>query len=278
MSFLEFLQRIPTVSAEELRPELDRAGVGDVMLLDVREAAEYAREHLPGARHIPLSQLTDRAGEIDHAARIVTYCGAGRRSRSAASILIGQGFPEVRSLEGGIAAWNGPLAQGEYDHGLFLLGEGPTPVQALAFALALEEGSQVFYERMRGLAPGAEARALLDSLVQAEERHRALLLGAQVSLPGGPAAGREAHGDTAADWMEGAVRIEEAVAWAATPGRSVRDIFDLAMQIEANSLDLYLKMARRDDLAALRATLHRLIEEEKGHLRGLGARLDRLPV
>jgi rubrerythrin len=78
--------------------------------------------------------------------------------------------------------------------------------------------------------------------------------------------------------MEGVIRIDRAVAWATAPGRSTRDVLDLAMQVEANSLDLYLKLVRREDLAPLRPLLERLVGEEKAHLAGLGKRLEEVPA
>lgn len=184
----------------------------------------------------------------------------------------------MRSLEGGIDAWRGPVAGGAEDHGFFLLGEGSTPAQALAFALALEEGSRVYYAGVRDRVPPGADRELLETLVQAEERHKALLLEgappfAVVSSPG---AGKP--GESPAEWMEGVIRIDRAVAWATAPGRSTRDVLDLAMQVEANSLDLYLKLARREDLAPLRPLLERLVGEEKAHLAGLGKRLAESPA
>lgn len=180
----------------------------------------------------------------------------------------------MRSLEGGIDAWRGPVASGAEDRGFFLLGEGPTPTQALAFALALEDGSRAFYAGIRDLVPAGAARELIETLVLAEERHKALLLeGAAPFVDASPAA----PGERAAEWMEGVIRIDGAVAWAGAPGRSARDILDLAMEVEANSLDLYLKLARRADLEPLRPLLERLIGEEKAHLAGLGARLEEMP-
>ena len=73
MNLRGLLQSVPSVTAGDLRRELEAAGGADLVLLDVREPAEYERGHLPGARHIPLGQLADRAGELDPAARTVAY-------------------------------------------------------------------------------------------------------------------------------------------------------------------------------------------------------------
>jgi len=67
------LQKVPSVSATELKREIESAAGARLVLLDVREPAEYEHGHLPGARHIPLAQLADRARELDPAARTVAY-------------------------------------------------------------------------------------------------------------------------------------------------------------------------------------------------------------
>jgi rhodanese-related sulfurtransferase len=46
---------------------------GSYTLLDVRQPGEYEKERIPGANLIPLPELSDRLGEIDHERPIITY-------------------------------------------------------------------------------------------------------------------------------------------------------------------------------------------------------------
>ncbi len=80
------------------------------MALDVRLQEEFDEGHIPGATLIPLSQLRQRAGELDPAARYVAYCRSGRRSAVAAFLLSQLGFDAV-SMAGGVLAWNDPLTE-----------------------------------------------------------------------------------------------------------------------------------------------------------------------
>jgi len=58
----------------DLAELLRRAEAGDVVVLDVRPAPEYAAAHLPGAVNIPLEQLEDRLAELPADREVVAYC------------------------------------------------------------------------------------------------------------------------------------------------------------------------------------------------------------
>ncbi|HEY8380364.1 MAG TPA: NifU family protein [Nannocystis sp.] len=92
----------------ELTPAALKARLAEnpkILLLDVREPAEWAETGIiPGARTIPLGQL-DGAAELDPAGVWITYCRSGKRSMRAAEQLRARGFRSVVSLRGGIEAW-----------------------------------------------------------------------------------------------------------------------------------------------------------------------------
>ncbi|PXX41871.1 rhodanese-like domain-containing protein [Undibacterium pigrum] len=80
---------------------------GKTLVLDVRNADEFAAGHLPNAKHIPLAELNDRLKEIEKSKNnvVITVCASGVRSSSAAGLLSKAGFAQVFSLDGGIDAW-----------------------------------------------------------------------------------------------------------------------------------------------------------------------------
>jgi rhodanese-related sulfurtransferase len=89
----------------ERMPDLPAASVpDDVWLLDVREDDEWAAGHVPGARHIPLGQLTARAGEVPQDELIYVICRSGARSGRAAQALAGAGWRAV-NVAGGMQDW-----------------------------------------------------------------------------------------------------------------------------------------------------------------------------
>lgn len=76
------------------------------MIVDVREDWEVALAALPQALCIPLGSLGTRLNEINKERDIVLLCHHGMRSHMAARFLVGQGFPRVFNLSGGIDAWS----------------------------------------------------------------------------------------------------------------------------------------------------------------------------
>jgi rhodanese-related sulfurtransferase len=77
--------------------------------VDVRSLAEYEQAHLARAIHIPLEELTERAGELDGNQTIVIYVltSGDKGAAQAAMLLYERGFASVVVLEGGIQRWYG---------------------------------------------------------------------------------------------------------------------------------------------------------------------------
>lgn len=76
---------------------------GNATLIDVREPEEFAREHIAGARSIPLARISPDA--IPPGTRAVLHCKSGRRSAEAKARLAAAGLPGILQLQGGIEAW-----------------------------------------------------------------------------------------------------------------------------------------------------------------------------
>ncbi len=90
-------------SAQQLADRLPKNGL---VVIDVRNKTEYLEEHIKGAKHIQLGQLTKHLDEIPRDRTIVTQCASGYRSQVAASLLQAHGFDNVVNLRDGIALWS----------------------------------------------------------------------------------------------------------------------------------------------------------------------------
>lgn len=91
---------VPQIDVEELARRRD-AGAP---VLDVREDDEYVEGHVPGAQHIPLAEVPERAGEAPTDGRLYVICRSGGRSQKAAEHLRSRGVDAV-NVAGGTLAW-----------------------------------------------------------------------------------------------------------------------------------------------------------------------------
>jgi hydroxyacylglutathione hydrolase len=85
--------------------ELARRPRDGLVLIDVRNGAEWDDGRIPDSRHVPLPQLVDRVDEIPAGADVLVTCQSGARSAIAASLLKARGRERVANLVGGFAAW-----------------------------------------------------------------------------------------------------------------------------------------------------------------------------
>jgi rhodanese-related sulfurtransferase len=84
--------------------QLETVMADGATLVDVREPAEYAEAHVPGALLIPMGQLSARIGELDRTETIYLVCRSGHRSAVVGEALETHGFDTV-NVAGGTMAW-----------------------------------------------------------------------------------------------------------------------------------------------------------------------------
>ena len=86
------------ISRAEAREMLEKGA----QLVDVRADHEWEAGHLPGAVHIPLDQLSQRAAEIDKDRPVILYCRGGNRSAMATTALAEAGYDAAKLSEGAV--------------------------------------------------------------------------------------------------------------------------------------------------------------------------------
>lgn len=98
-------RNIQETSVEEVQARLDRKE--KVLLVDVREDNEWAAGHIQQAVHVSRGLLEKGIEQAapDTNTPIVVYCHSGRRSALATDTLQKMGYKNVKSMAGGIAAW-----------------------------------------------------------------------------------------------------------------------------------------------------------------------------
>jgi rhodanese-related sulfurtransferase len=93
-------QTVPSVAVAEVADELPEG----VLLLDVREADEWAAGHAPNALHIPMSELSGRLGELPQDDNLFVICRSGGRSARVTAYLNANGWDAV-NVAGGMRNW-----------------------------------------------------------------------------------------------------------------------------------------------------------------------------
>ena len=267
MGMKELFRSAPAMNGAQAREYMAGHGSETYTLLDVRQPKEYREEHIPGARLVPLPQLSDRLGELPTDRPTIVYCAIGGRSEVAARFLASRGFEEVYNLAGGIKAWRGETVARPVGWHLPLL-EANGGVERLArLARQMEAGLGRLYADLAARAQDKKVAALLTELAGWEEAHEksVMELAARAGVPESAL-----QTEAGARVIEGGFDPEAFMADNAAQLGSRRGILELAMMVEAHALDLYLLFAQAVTDESSRGLLHVVADEEKTHLARLG--------
>ena len=96
------------ISVEDLKQLIDNRAT--FQLIDVREPFEYEICKIDGALLIPLGKIEEKNPEnlngVSKDEEIVLHCKGGVRSLKAAKAMQEMGYPNVKSMRGGILEWS----------------------------------------------------------------------------------------------------------------------------------------------------------------------------
>lgn len=91
-------KRIAPEQAQALREQ-------GAVLVDVRDQQTFDSNHIPDSHHLDNHSIAEFIREADLDKPLVVVCYHGNSSQSAAAYLVGQGFSDVYSLDGGFELW-----------------------------------------------------------------------------------------------------------------------------------------------------------------------------
>lgn len=131
---------LPAISPDQAKRLLDQGAI----LVDIREADEHAREKIPGARLMPLSQLDEAGFALDQGKPVVFHCRSGARTAGNSARLAGKaaGICEAFIVEGGLDAWK--------KAGLPVVTDGRQPIE-LQRQVQIGAGSLALFGTLLGL-------------------------------------------------------------------------------------------------------------------------------
>lgn len=147
--------------------------------------------------------------------------------------------------------------------------EGPEEVISLAYGL--EVGAYRFYRDLSEKSSYAETGDLFDTLANAELQHKERLWEKYQAVAQKPVTRASFESGIVAETMEGGRTADQVLAQYPDWIHDTRESLELAMSLETDALDLYLRMAGKSDNDEARAVFFDLADEEKTHIRRLGA-------
>ena len=267
------------ITADELRAHMQASHADNYLLIDVRQPEEYQREHIPGAMHIPLLELQQRADEVGREpdTNRIFYCHSGGRSRRAAN-LFGEamGVANVFNLVGGISAYNGRTLA-DLPVLMPFVGKG-TAREVLLEAINLEKGADRLYSALADHFQGSAIEGTIRAAARAEQDHGRAVYQALERLGEGVVEDFDTlYASLPGDVLEGGASLEqmlEAAKAAANQGNVA--LLDLALDLELSAYDMYRTLAHRADTESRRQAFMALAEQEKSHARALTSAIVRV--
>ena len=73
MAISDYFKTVKSMSAEKVREYLQDKKPEEYNLIDVRQPSEYERDHIPGARLMPLNDLSDQVKNLDREKPTIAY-------------------------------------------------------------------------------------------------------------------------------------------------------------------------------------------------------------
>jgi hydroxyacylglutathione hydrolase len=90
------------ISFEEFKTHVNN---DDTQVIDVRGRTEYEAGHIDGAINLFVGTIGDNLDKISKDKQVVIHCQAGDRSAVAYSLLVKNGFKNVKNFSGGMKEW-----------------------------------------------------------------------------------------------------------------------------------------------------------------------------
>ena len=173
-------------------------------------------------------------------------------------------------MKGGIDAWNGLVSRADVDQGMVLIEGDERPEEVIALAYGLEAATYRFYQDLAAQGGDPDINDAFRQLAEDEVRHQDHLWEKYRTITGAGETRESFESKTVSKTLENGKTADQILAeypdWIKRPQESL----ELAMSLETDSLDLYLRMAQKSRHDEAVAVFHELADEEKVHLKGLG--------
>ena len=269
---------IEDLSPHQLRQFIQDNHESAYRLIDVRQPGEYEQDHIPGARLVPLPNLSQSLDDLAGDKDLVFYCRSGGRSLAAAAMVeeeqVSQG--RIFNLRGGIMAWDGVVVQ---DIPQVQLLRGQTGRAMLKTAMNLEKGALRFYEQVQVRFAGQDWAALFGRLSKAESAHARIVYGFLKKVEASVESFQAMFAGLSGEVLEGGLPLAATLERVAAMEQDVCvRLTELALKIEYAAFDLYRTVADQAAEAEAQKAFMELAQAEKAHMRALSEGIGNCPA
>jgi rubrerythrin len=145
-----------------------------------------------------------------------------------------------------------------------------SPVEIIRLAYGMENSLGEFYRAVGERTQDEELAALLDNLASIEDKHKQYLVNLYNDTEAAQLSREEFEASETSKIMEGGFDTSDFLHKNERFLFSVPSLLDIAMMLEAQALDLYVRFSRKTENAKTGEVLLRIADEEKAHLESLG--------
>lgn len=189
-------------------------------------------------------------------------------------MLSGRGFENVYNLSGGIKALKEGTAYGPEDSGITMFDLNAGAEEAIIVGFGLEVGLRDFYLAMESKMVDPRAKELFAMLAEVEVIHQKQLAELYGEVVGRVVGVEEFRDKLVKPAMEGGLSTTEYLDRYQVDTGSDIEILSLAMAIEVQALDLYLRAAAGTTVSQTKEVLMRIADEERNHIAKLSHYID----
>ncbi len=266
--------KLKELMPDELRRYMQAEDERRYLLVDVRQPAEYAAVHIPGAVLMPLMEVESRLFELPADRELVFYCRTGARSQIAAMLAAEAELSDkaVYNLVGGVLAWDGRKLS-DFPRIQVFDAKAATG-DVLHTAMNLEKGAWRYYRQILEMCGQEDFAPVIRELSQAEEGHARMIYAFWKKNQVDPPTFENLFEALEGEILESGEPLEAAFQrlTAITTDRGL-NILELALEIEYRAYDLYRNVAERTSETERRDALLAIAQAEKKHMRMIGRAL-----
>lgn len=255
------------LTAEQLKQLMAGTREKAFLIVDVRQAAEYRLDHIPGAVNIPLAEIEFDPFVFDETRKVIFYCRHGSRSKVAVVLATEVGLKKENAfhLRGGMMSYTGEILLDvpRVDH----FSSGMTLVAVMERAINFEKGAFLFYGAAKKKFIGTPLHGTMVKMSREEVGHAKIIFKMLSAREPSSLPFEDVFDGCPGDILEGGKSLGEMKKFLAgvSPDNKV-DILEFAIELEFCAYDLYKAMGEHSKSPVIKNMFFTLAEAEKTHL------------